>query len=610
VSFETVDEEKLEATKWPKLLQRLTKKATSESKTLAQAVLSNATAATARRKAAGPISNATNGDLAAGVKRGRDGEAVSHPAVKKPLVKPSSKPLALQNAERRRAQEVAEAAKKTAKPTNGVVATGAATGQKAKVVITQPPKMASFSSLMSASKKPGTSLAERAAMGKEVPKAAPLAPASIAQQIKKEPVKRDSPPRNAAAAVDPTSTSSFKGFLSALEKKEEVKPNKVEEVRDETPEQREKRLRKESRKKLRVSWKADTELLEVRTFTHDPDEEIGHSDSAMKDAGDTMKEGEMLKLHKGMDDLEDEDDQAEPDLAIEYTAPSAVDFDVIRDALEYNGPKFGGSKTPESASRDAQDKLETNTVMAVFASQDDRPGSPKEPPDESDDGDFQPCVDFGPVSPKVREKERKVYALASNRVGVSSSNGVNLAAQIQAMTPGQAPQTGQLDFQQILGMLKPQAAPAPQAVPTGNYDLQKLVASVAQARQMTGQAQPQFQQQQHPQPSAASAPPAANLSSLLATFQQQAAATQGGLPVGTTGNPNPYPGASVGAEKHTLDPADYPSQKSGKKKKGNNHSKGDGAVPANYKTRTCEFWSEGKCNKGDGCTYRHDRVAS
>ena len=586
MNFETVDEEKLEATKWPKLLQRLTKKATTESRSLAQTVLTNATAATAKKKAAAKAEGSTNGDLAAGFKRSRDGEVIP---TKKTLVKPSSKPLALQNAERRRAQEAAEAAKKTAKPASG--ANGAAVGQKAKVVVTQPPKAASFASLMSASKRPGTSNAERAAAGKEVPKAMSPTPTSAVQQIKREPVKRESPPLGTGSATESKQTSSFKGFLSALEKKEEVKPKKVEEYPNETPDQKEKRLRKESRRKLRVSWKAEPELVETKYFTHDPEEEIGHTDNSVKDVGDTMKEGEMLKLHKGMDDLDDEDDQGESELAIEYAMPTEVDLSEMKDALGYNGIKFGGPNPFPSPSRDAQEKLEANTVMVVYASQADRPESPKEPSEEGDDSDFQPCVDFGPPPDTVRTKEGEVFARARNPSG------------FQAMNLNQAPQAGQIDLQSIMAKLNPQSVSEPQTAAPAGFDLQKLVASVAQvSQQMKGQGPPPYQP-----PSQPATAPSSDLSSLLATFQNAASSQGGGLASGNGSNPNPYPGA----EKHGLESADYGQQKSGKKKKGNNYaSKGDSSLPSNYKTLTCQFWLDGKCNKGDHCTYRHDRLAS
>ena len=147
VNFETVDEEQLETVKWPKLLLRLTKKANNESKSLAQKMIDNATAATARKKKAGPSSPGPNGELAAGVKRSRDGEAVTSLA-KRPLVKPSSKPLALQNAEKRRVQ-LAEA-KKTVKVSTTTNGNASAVAAKLKATTAAPVKASTFSSLVSA----------------------------------------------------------------------------------------------------------------------------------------------------------------------------------------------------------------------------------------------------------------------------------------------------------------------------------------------------------------------------------------------------------------------------------------------------------------------------
>lgn len=89
--------------------------------------------------------------------------------------------------------------------------------------------------------------------------------------------------------------------------KEKVVTPPTEDKPTETEEERAKRLRKESRRKLRVSWKPDEILTEVRLFTHDPDEEIGPGDGSLRGAGDVKGEGSVLKLHKDLEDLEEED---------------------------------------------------------------------------------------------------------------------------------------------------------------------------------------------------------------------------------------------------------------------------------------------------------------
>ena len=107
--------------KWSKLLQRLTKKATGDSKALAQKIITNASALTAKKKAEGDRpSPKPNGDVVVGVKRAREADN-GQPASKKTLMKPSSKPLALQNAERRRALEKEEAAKRAKDAKAGVL---------------------------------------------------------------------------------------------------------------------------------------------------------------------------------------------------------------------------------------------------------------------------------------------------------------------------------------------------------------------------------------------------------------------------------------------------------------------------------------------------------
>jgi len=628
--FNTVDEEMLEMTKWAKILQRFAKKATNESKNLAQAIINNAAAATSKKKAsdvkldspASPpsVNGASDGarkDAVAGVKRTREGDPVSLPVPKK-LVKPvqqSSKPLALQNAERRKALEAAQAAKaEKEKPAASAVSANTA---KPKVAVAPPPKSALFSALTSASKKPGTSNAARAAAAaaaKEKARCVCKHPSWESEQLTtfsvsttgsttgstKDGVKKDSPPRSLGPAAPAKTPSSFLGLLADMEKKPEVEPKKEEEIVNETDEQRAKRLRKEARRKLRVSWKADADLVETRLFTHDPDEETGHADSMMRDAGDTVREGEMLKLHKGLEDLEDdEDEDSFEDLLTTYTAPSEVDLSHMADDVAVNAIKFGGPVKPESPSSEAQAKHERDTVMVVYASKSDRPSTPKEPDDGAEEGDFQPVVDFGEPDVKTRAREKE-YLTRQPRP--ASTPGTDLTTQIPPMTatpPSLQPPT--FDLQRTLSMLTQQSQPAAPPPPgaTGGLDLQKLLATVQQVGQ-------QWQSQQQYQ-----APPQApnlstNLSALLSQIQQPNHSQ--GLPLGLAGNPNPFPGAADDhSRKHSRNDSnndydgDYSRRSTNKKKKG-----GDKSKPYNYKTLACSFWKEGKCAKGDDCTYRHD----
>jgi hypothetical protein len=620
VHFQTLDTEMLEKTKLGKILQRLAKKATNDSKTISQTILDNAALVSARRKADGGAGNpgsphiadspgtVANKEVVAGMKRARDGDAAAQPLSKK-VAKASSKPLALQNAERRKAQEALAAKEKA------VAASTATIGGKGKVAVTAPPKTAMFSALMSASKKPGTSIAARAAAAAKEKTSTP--PPSAAQP--KVTVVRDSPPRNAGVApVAKTATaSSFLGLLADMEKKPEKEVKKSSDVSDETEDQRARRLKKEARRKLRVTWKADAELVQTRLFTHDPDEEISQGDIAMRDAGDTGREGEMLKLHHGVGDLEDEEDEDSFEETEPYTPPSEVDFSVLKevseeDLLTDNGLKFGGSMKATSASSEAQEKHEQDTVMAVYTSSSDRPPTPKEPDD--DEGDFEPAepeTPFGEPGPLTRQREKEYIARQTRLQTMNSTvpSQTDFAAQVQAISMAQTPKqvnTGLTpELQRALSMLgqPTQSTPTPQAATTSGLNLQQLLASVQHVTQQA----PQFQA---PPPTAA---PQLNLGALLASFQQQQPQSQSqpqiSLPSGTGGNPNPFPGAIDGfSRKHArTDSNDFEDRDGGNKKKRGGFG-GDGTSksrPYNYKTQTCSFWQQGKCMKGDSCTYRH-----
>ena len=232
-------EEQLEQSKLIKLIQRIAKKSNAETKALAQKVLDNAAAATRAAKVkphndAGPASPIVlNGsssiparpvpqlglsqktDAVAGVKRPLEGEASALPVTKKPLSKPivqASKPLAVQQAERRKAELAKQNATRNVKPNvNGV---SAAPAPRPKV-ITAPAKPASssaFAGLLSASKKPGTTMAEKAAAAKVKPAVAP-------------PTKKESSPQPSSAPTKPA--FSFLDALQGMDKPKEVEKKKL-----------------------------------------------------------------------------------------------------------------------------------------------------------------------------------------------------------------------------------------------------------------------------------------------------------------------------------------------------------------------------------------------
>jgi hypothetical protein len=620
----------LEMTKLSKMLQRLTKKATSDIKTLAQTVLNKAAAASAKKAAAGnekksekiasprsvgsPADGARREVMTAGTKRPREGDVAAQPAAKKAVkvIPQSSKPLAVRLEEKRKAEEAAKRAKggeKTATvASTGATSTSAANpATKSKVAVTAPPKASIFAALSSVPKKPGTSNAERAAAAAKE-KTNPVAATSMPSR----PIKKESPPRNVGAtpAAKTASSSSFLGVLLDMEKKPDKEVKKETDIPNETEEQKMKRLRKEARRKLRVSWKADDKLVETRFFTHDPDEELDQGDRLKANAGGG-REGEALKHHQDMDDLDDEEDEDSFEEFEPYTPPAEVDFTYLEDPSlgddsphKTNSPKFGGSLKPESRSAEAQDRYEQDTLMAIYTSKADRPSTPKEPTEDEDFEPAEPEIPFGEPTELTREREK---AYRARQVRTVSQPSIDLNVLAQAMATQQRPQQQPAgltpELQRALGMFTQPTQPTavPQAAPAQGVNLQAILQSVL-GQQMQGQTQ----QPLYPAATTETAPYTQNnLSALLASMQQptQAASTANVLPLGIGGNPNPFPsGFEDPSRKHARNESDGDDDHG--RKGGNKKKKGE-SKPYNYKTQTCTFWQQGKCLKGDSCTYRH-----
>ena len=104
---------------------------------------------------------------------------------------------------------------------------------------------------------------------------------------------------------------SFAETLANIAKPKETpssdQPSKPELI--ETPEEKAKRIRKEERRKLRVHFKPDDELVEIRMLTHDPEEDLGHDDTLTRDAGDLRGEARSFKMHRDQNERLDDDDE-------------------------------------------------------------------------------------------------------------------------------------------------------------------------------------------------------------------------------------------------------------------------------------------------------------
>lgn len=387
-----MDDDVLLKTNVSKLLPRIIKKGIQPGKDLAQKIIDNAAQSTKRKQESNgnsPARDATpdkSNTSATGVKRARDGEPNGLPATKK-VVNPVAAGKSGSSAK--------AAVSSTAKAADNKSTVAPAARPKASIV---PPKPTSlFGSLASASKKPGTSNAARAA-----------AAAAAKEKGGATTDKKDSPqPAPAKPAF------SFGDILADLNKKEEANVKKPSnDLPPETEEEREKRLRKEARRKLRVSWKPDDSLTEVRLFTHDPEEVVGMDDDLKRDVDDIKGEGRMLKLHKDLD--EDEDDEVEPqeEEYCPWTSLATVDQDLSSEDQASNFIKRGGNKEPDSPEKLAQESREANTLMVFYTSAADVPASPKEPPAPTDDEPPTTQLPFGEPDDKVK------VCYASSRIKV------------------------------------------------------------------------------------------------------------------------------------------------------------------------------------------------
>jgi hypothetical protein len=213
------------------------------------------------------------------------------------------------------------------------------------------------------------------------------------------------PPENKEkpAAPAPKPAFSFGDIMADLSKpKQEVVAKPVEDKPPETEEERQKRLRKEARRKLRVTWKSDDQLTEIRLFTHDPDEELGPGDGSMRGMGDVKGEGSVLKLHKDLEELEEDDLGGIRETTLnEYTGLSEIHIESA-DMKSANFIKRGGDEPPVSTEKTAQEQREATTLMVFHASPADVPPTPKEPPAADPNESATEVIPFGEIPDNIK----------------------------------------------------------------------------------------------------------------------------------------------------------------------------------------------------------------
>lgn len=225
-----------------------------------------------------------------------------------------------------------------------------------------------------------------------------------AKQLCRKPVEKKPAAMPAATMSSTKSSFSFADTMANLNKPKakETTPKLEEPKLTETAVEKKKRLRKEMRRSLRVTFRPESSLVEVRYFTHDPEEELGHDASMMRDVSDVGGEGRMFKQHQDAMDLDEEDDEPSEVELHQYRDPVSVDFSTVeKDERDRNyAPYGGGMLVPESAEKDTREQHEATTLMVFYTHKSDIPPSPKEPTDPYN-GDTIEVKEFGSPSSVV-----------------------------------------------------------------------------------------------------------------------------------------------------------------------------------------------------------------
>ncbi|KAI0383306.1 hypothetical protein F5Y04DRAFT_32485 [Hypomontagnella monticulosa] len=187
--------------------------------------------------------------------------------------------------------------------------------------------------------------------------------------------KKPTPQQPASSAI---------GDLLASIQQPKEEPKQEEPTKPiESPEELERRLRKESRRHLRVSWKPEGELAEVRIFEHDTAEDKGRDHSMLRDARDNRSEG--LRLKQNVQDMDDEGDGISDGNIHEYYEPIPYPESGLEECampLGRQGKAFvtrGGSRPVDSEQKKIMEEYESRELMAIYTSASEIPETPRSP---------------------------------------------------------------------------------------------------------------------------------------------------------------------------------------------------------------------------------------
>jgi len=446
----------LERTMLAKILQRFSKRGDDATKILVKRITDNAVLALKKKKGAVKGGSTAQEDQISASTMEKSVSTLT--GVKRPL--PSGgKNIAEQSAKRvagasslGTASKTSSGTKRPATPVIEPKTTSSAPVAIKKIQQAIPSTTNFFSSLTSAAKRPGTSNAALAAAAHGrlpapetvVPDTKESAPEKKTAVVKKEAIATSKKPGALPLAATATSAFSFSSMMANLRKPKEEEPGtpKAEEIKIvETEVERAKRLRKEARRKLRVSWKPESALEEVRYFTHDPEEDLGHDASQTRDVDDIKSEGRMFKtLQNRIMDVNEEDDDADCTIQEENIKPFKVlrpiDFEPIDEATMASNfaPYGGGSQKPLSPEREMQGQHEANSLLVVYSRVADIPPAPKEPAIEQTSltNPLEPQM-FGMPENDVITRLQEMKSQQESTTNLQKASSFDLSATLSAL---------------------------------------------------------------------------------------------------------------------------------------------------------------------------------
>lgn len=574
----TITNEKLDKTFLAKVLPRYVKNGDGKTKFYAKKILEGS-ASNSKGKQIKPDTEST-----AGVKRSSStaGNATAAAPTKKPAVAANT------SNGTGAASKAANTVKKPADAAKPSTTAAPAAAAKTKTVQAKPSNF--FAGLQSVGKKPGTANGDK-------------------------PAAKPATQRPSAAAPAKPAFNLAETLANLAKPKEEVKkpePKPDTSKDNESPERKAKRVARLARGASGVRWKEAQDLVEIRFFSHDPAEELDHDASQMRDVKDVGGEGRMLKQHADMMDVDDDEDSAEDDNnsnLVTFTTPSEVDFSTVdqEDRDRQYAPYGGGKLQPDSPERQIREQYERDNLIVIYSDASDIPPNPREPADPYNGEDTGPCKEFGapPDTYLGRANHRRpanipapanaAPAPVPNAPIAGLDLGALFAAAQQAPQPAQPaqPAAPQMSFMEYFQQFQPQAAAAPLPQP------QQFFPGFPQAPNFP---QPQPQQQAAPARPNGEPDIAAILAALNGANMNNAAAPA------QPAAPAPVPFAFPPGFANMFGNAQDQQQQ----QHGNANANGDdeGRERGNkphpyYKTKVCKYWQEGKCKKGDECTYLH-----